>query len=404
MRSEALLRFSFQGVRTLITIKFSEEEKGRFGIVGHVGVGHVHSHSGFVQDDSVGFAVAAHILKQAVPTDTIIEEAYADVNTNSVTVITKAGGKATLSPRRGITPREAEIITSAKGLDASYSQNCAIDVFGRIYGQGAAELQVCFQGVCALAVLESFKKTAGEKLSYTTEKFENKYDVSAATVLDIDGIPVSLMLVINGTNGGIGPDEDYEGNANWTEKGELMHKFALDSIPTTVIESKAFIPGMADTVSENQWMVRAQENIDCTILGESLYASAKELELPVRYETGLMPMPNGALERATVAFADKIIDYAEKLKTADSCADKTVYVAEIAKLISEDAGGVTFMSNSVNDKVRGAGTLPKISAVLSMVTTREYQAYWKIPQVTAEETENYAKIVIKAIKNLAEQG
>jgi len=384
----------------LTTIKFSEEKQGRYGIVGHVGVGHVHSHSGFVQDDSVGFAVAAHILKQAIPTGTIIEEAYADVDTNSVTVVTNAGGKATLSPRRGITPREAEIINSAKGLDAIYTQNCAIDVFGRIYGQGTAELQVCFQGACALAVLESFKKTAKAKLLFTSEKFEDKYDVSAATVLDIDGVPVSLMLVINGTNGGIGPDEDYEGNANWTEKGELMHKFALDSIPTTVIESKAFIPGMADTVSENQWMVRAQEGIDCTMLGEALYLSAKRLQLPVRYETGIMPMPNGALAKATAAFADKIIDCAQKLKTADSSADKTVYVAEIAKLISEDAGGVTFMSNSVNDRVRGAGTLPKISAVLSMVTTRQYQAYWKIPKVTEEETENYAKIVINAVKNL----
>ena len=42
------------------------EGRGAFGVVGHVGVGHVHSHSGFVQDDSVGFAVAAGLLQRAL--------------------------------------------------------------------------------------------------------------------------------------------------------------------------------------------------------------------------------------------------------------------------------------------------------------------------------------------------
>ena len=48
-------------------IRFSEQQKGILGVSGHVGVGHVHSHSGFVQDDSAGLAVAARILKQALP-------------------------------------------------------------------------------------------------------------------------------------------------------------------------------------------------------------------------------------------------------------------------------------------------------------------------------------------------
>ena len=382
-------------------IKLSSEKKGLYGIVGHVGVGHVHSYNGFVQDDSVGFAVASYILRQAVPTRTKIAEAFADADANSVTVVTEEGGRATLSPRRGITPREAEIIASAKGLDAIYSQNCAIDVFGRIYGQGAAELPVCFQGACALAVLDSFKKTAKDRLIFTTEKFENKYDVSAGIVLDINNIPVSLLLVVNGTNGGIGPDEDYEGNTNWTEKGELMKTLGLDAVLTTVVESKAFIPVLAESVAENRWMIRAQEGIDSTELGEALYASASELELPARLEKNIMPMPEGALARSTAAFADKITELAGKLRNEDCCARKAEYVAEIAKLISEDAGGVTFMSGSVNDKVRGAGTLPKISAVLSMVVSAEYVKHWKIPCVTEEEVENYAKITLRAVEKLA---
>ena len=51
-----------------MTICFSDKQKGILGISGHAGVGHVHSHSGFVQDDSAGLAVAALILKKALPT------------------------------------------------------------------------------------------------------------------------------------------------------------------------------------------------------------------------------------------------------------------------------------------------------------------------------------------------
>ena len=385
----------------MTTIRISDKKQGLYGISGHVGVGHVHSHSGFVQDDSAGFAVASLILKKAVDVDTTIAKVYADPDKNTITVTTASGGTGTLSPRRGVTPSEAVILAGAAGLDAVYTQNVAVKVCGRIYGQGAAEVPVALQGACALAVMDSFRIALGDKLLMTKEKFDNKYDVSAGIVLDIDDIPVSLMLVVNGTNGGIGPDEDYEGNTNWTEKGEMMRAFGLDSIPTTVIESKAFIPGMADKLTENQYMVRAQEGVDCMELGEALYAAGRELGLPIRYEKNLMPMPNGALARATADFADKVISAATKLRTADSAKEKTELTAEIAKLISEDAGGVTFMSSSLNNIVRGAGTLQGISAVLSMVTTREYQAYWKIPMLEETEAEGYKNVIIKAIKTLA---
>ena len=52
-------------------IKLSTAKQGLYGISGHVGVGHVHSHCGFVQDDSTGFAVAASILQKAVPIEKV---------------------------------------------------------------------------------------------------------------------------------------------------------------------------------------------------------------------------------------------------------------------------------------------------------------------------------------------
>ena len=70
------------------------EGRGAFGVVGHVGVGHVHSHSGFVQDDSVGFAVAAGLLQRAMPVDTAIACAEADVDANTITMISLSGNSS----------------------------------------------------------------------------------------------------------------------------------------------------------------------------------------------------------------------------------------------------------------------------------------------------------------------
>ena len=384
-------------------IKLSVCKKGKYGIVGHVGVGHVHSHSGFVQDDSAGFAVASLLLKKAVAVDTTIKAVAIDLEDNSVTVTTQSGGIGTAYARRGFTPAEQEIAMRAVGQEAIFTQNVAVHTFGHIYGQGAMETSVALQGACALAVLDSFKKALPGQLQVAEEEFPNKYDTFAGTVLDIDGLPIALMLVINGTKGGIGPDEDYEGNTNYTKKGELMASLGLDAVPTMVVESKAYIPAMAATVPENQYMIRAQKDLDCTELGQAVYQIGLELGLPVRFEDNLMPLAPGGLEQATHNIAREIMATAEELLHIDTAADKTRILAQLNKLVSEDAGGVTFMSNSVNSVMRGAGTLPGITAVLSMVTTTAYKEHWKIPMLEQQEAENYLKLILGGIKKLDSQ-
>ena len=377
-------------------IKLSTARQGLYGISGHVGVGHVHSHCGFVQDDSAGFAVAASILQKAVPIDTTIKSVVVDLTAGSITVTTAAGGQGTVTARRGYTPAEKEIAARAVGMDAIYTQNTAVNTFGRIYGQGAMETAVALQGACAMAVLDSFAQAMGDKLLLSTTKLAGKYDKFAATVIDIDGIPISLMLVINGTDGGIGPDEDYEGNTNFAEKGEIMAQLGLDKIPTVVVESKAYIPALADSVPQNMFMVRAQRDLDCTPLGQALFAAGKDLQLPIRFEEAMMPLAPGALAASTKAIAE---EYKRgELATVDSAADKVQLLAKLNQLVSQDAGGVTFMSNSVHGAMRGAGTLPGISAVLSMVVTTEYRDFWLIPQVTEADVANYQQIIINAFK------
>src|SRR5699024_10618534 len=127
-------------------IRKSRYEKGIIGICGHIGVGHTHSHSGFVQDDSAGLAVVASLLKKVLPIDSTIESVEVDINKSTITIQTVDGGIGHTSVRRGITPHEAEMIENILNKDAIYSQRIVLNTLGRIYGQGVMEVQVALQG------------------------------------------------------------------------------------------------------------------------------------------------------------------------------------------------------------------------------------------------------------------
>ena len=380
-------------------ILFSEQQKGILGISGHAGVGHVHSHSGFVQDDSAGLTAAALILKKALPVDTAISHVQVSIEEGTITVYTNGGGEAKASPRRGIAPYEKELLeTRAPGLDAAFSQNAAVRVFGRVYGQGVCEAASCFQGACALAVLDTFVKAAPERFHVSPPAKKGYLDKAITTVLDVDGIPMALMLLVNFTEGGIGPAEDYEGNVPWDFKEPVMKAVGLDTVPTIILESKAYIPALAPELTENKLMFRAEEGIDNLPLAEALLGTADKLGIPCCLKTNAMPLVSGSLAKATAAYADRLIALAEKLKTADDCLEKVTITADLASLISQDAGGVTFMGNTVNDQMRGAGIIPGSGAILSMIVTTDYKDYVKIPMLTEEDASWYVSVVLEGMK------
>lgn len=380
-------------------IKFSEQPKGILGITGHVGVGHVHSHSGFVQDDSAGLTAASLILKKALPVDTGISDVQVSVEEGLITVRTKGGGEASASPRRGIAPYEKELLeTRGPGLDAAFSQNAAVRVFGRMYGQGVCEAASSFQGACALALLDTFVKMAPERFHISLPAKHGYLDKAITTVLDVDGIPMALMLLVNFTEGGIGPAEDYEGNVPWDFKEPVMKAVGLDTIPTILIESKAYIPAFASELTENMLMLRAEEGTDNLPLAKALLQTAREHHIPCCLKTNAMPLSPGSLKKATAAYADKLITLAEQLKAADDCLEKVTLTAQLAALISQDAGGVTFMGNTVNDQMRGAGIIPGPNAILSMIVTSKYKNYIKIPMLTEEDASHYVTVILNGMK------
>ncbi|MCG5031936.1 hypothetical protein MAF45_10870 [Mesosutterella sp. OilRF-GAM-744-9] len=387
----------------MTTIRLSGKEKGRFGIVGHAGVGHVHSHSGFVQDDSAGFAAAARILKEALPADTRIARAYADQARGLVTVETESGGRGCASTSRGITPAEQELLERSIGLDAALPQNAAVHTFGRVYGQGALPLPSAFEGACALAALDSFGRAGGGSFLLSPVSPPPNYDRCGGTVIELDGLPVSLLLVVNGTRGGLGPDEDLEGNVCEGVKKDLMERLGLNRIPTVVVESKAYAPAAARDLKENRYLVRVQKNLDCGELGQALLRAGQSLGLPIFLADDAMPLEPGALRKATRRVGEQIVRLGQEFMNAESAAEKVSIIARLNRLASEDAGGVTFMSNAVHDRMRGAGTLPGISALLSMNVTSDYIRQAVIPTLTQEDLEGYRAIIVKALEALGSE-
>ena len=58
---------------------------------------------------------------------------------------------------------------------------------------------------------------------------------------------------------------------------------------------------------------------------------------------------------------------------------------------------MTFMGNTVNDQMRGAGIIPGKNTILSMIVTKEYKDYVKIPMLTEEDAEAYVSVILNGM-------
>ncbi len=384
-----------------MNIKPSFSSKGVMGIFGHAGVGHVHSHLGFVQDDSAGLAVVTSFLKKAFPVNTVIERVTVDHPTNTITVVTASGGRGTGSARRGITPFEAELVQRAVGLDAQYSQAVAFTTFGRIYGQGVMETAVALQAAAALALIDTFERNYPDKFLAALEDIPGNMGRMIGAVLDFDGIPVSLLAIVNATIGGLGPDEDLEGNVSLGAKGRLMNKIGLDAVPGIVVESKPYVPGLCGDILESTFLIRANANADNSTVAACLAEAASEQNLPYMVSDSAFPRGHNELALATSNLGKKIADLGMQLSSAATSRRKVELVGKLAEIISQDAGGVTFMSDSLHNVVAGAGTIPGTAAVISLLVTKSYIEKWKIPIVTPEDVNRYSVIIESAVIKLA---
>ncbi len=370
-------------------------------IAGHAGAGHVHSHSGFVQDDSVGFAVTCNLMKKFYPVDTTIESVQIEGDT--ISVQTKDGGKGSALARRGFTPWEKELVQKAVGHDGLYSQGVACICFGRMYGQGAMEGAVALQSAICLAVIDTFLTVHGNHFLTSSEGIDGNIGRCLGTVVSYNDIYIALLATLNATAGGIGPVEDNEGNINLSEKGALMEALGINLIPTIIVESKAWIPALGSSLKCDTFLARFNREIDNPVVGEALYHAIQQLRLPAILADTHYPRDARDMNNLSIALAEKVLRIGEELKKDTTSKGKCQLMAELVKLAAEDGGGISYMSSDVYQVVGGGGLMPGSAAVLSLAVCEKTIQHEVIPFLHKEELAKYSDICLQAVEEIIKQ-
>ncbi len=386
-----------------MTICQSKEKRGIVGLVGHVGVGHVHSHNGFVQDDSAGFAVVTDILRQAYSVDLKIVQIKADLKSGEILVRTADGGVGLAFARRGVTPIEEELMQRIVGSDAVCTQTLAMQALGRIYGQGVLEVPCALQAAIALACVDTFVRKHSNSFRIVSEDIPSQIGKILGGVVEIDGVAVSVLAVVNATFGGVGPVEDLEGNVCLGNKGRLMQELGLLHMPTIVVESKAYVPAVCSDLLEDSFWFRINKEYDNETVYACLCEAATELGYPFLSSDTAYPRIKDGLGCSTREIAQQIIALGKELELAQTSKEKVGIVSKLALLVSQDCGGVTFMSNALHEIVSGGGTILGTTAVISMLVCQENIDFWKIPVLTRSDLERYKKIICLALFLLAQK-
>lgn len=381
-------------------IKTSKEKKGLIGICGHVGVGHTHSHSGFVQDDSVGFVVISQILRSALPIDTKIKNV--EIIDEAIIVETEDGGIGKAFISSGITPSEKELMVNIIGMDSLYSQQIVIKTLGRICGQGTMKVAVTLQAAISLALLDTFRVKYPDKVTVVDEDISGNIGKILGTVVDIDNIPVSILITINATLNGLGPVEDLEGNIMLGNKGSLIKSLGLDKTPSIVIESKSYIPSICKNLNHNKFLIRGNREYDNMTVAKSLEKAAKLSNLPYMSNYETLDRDSSDFINSVKKLGEDIVLLGKNFKESQTSSQRVNLINDLYKLVSEDAGGVTFMSNALQKSVASAGMMKGTSAVLSLLVSKEYIDHYKIPYVVYEDVEGYISIVLEGVKILYE--
>jgi len=210
------------------------------------------------------------------------------------------------------------------------------------------------------------------------------------------------MAVLNATIGGIGPVEDQEGNLNFYSKGQLMDNLGIENIPVIILESKAYIPSISDSLDKTSFLVRFNKEMDNPAVGEALSDAIRKNSLPLIQSDTAYPRYSGEMRDITAKLGRRICDLGRQLEFAKKSSDKVRLIGELAILISQDAGGVSYMTEELHEIAAGGGLIPGTAAVLSMAVNKSYIKQNVIPEFAKKDCSNYISIIVNAIKILSQ--
>lgn len=370
----------------------------RICIAGHAGVGHAFGHSGLVQDDSQGFALAGSILCSLSGVSPEIAEVTVDAGEHSLKVTTASGGTGKGFPARGITPFEVPLLKSVAGENACFPQRCAMKAFGRLYGHGVLEVPVALEYAVAEALMDSLRKKLPGFLMMQ-RRTEQADDIVGGADVSLGRVPVTVMLTVNGSSKGIGPVENLEGNIPLDFKKTVMEELGILKAPTIVVESKAWFPAL-EGIEEETFLVRYNRDLDSDTVGSCLEQALEETGAPSKVIDSAFPAEKGVMSKNTAAFSRRLSYLAEELGRSTRSEEKCRLASELSRLVTQDLGGVIFMDDHVHDIYRAAGTAPGTAAVLSVAVPESQAKDLVIPFATEENIRDMTAVITRACELL----
>ncbi len=380
-------------------IEFSKKSHGTCGIVGHAGCGHVNSHLGFIQDDSGGLSAVIRLLQRFTHLDLTITSVVAKTGLDNAyfEVTTKSRGVGKAFARRGITEHELRLAQFSVGKEAVNSQAIVAQCFGRVLGQGAMEVPVALQTAIANASMDSFVKSFPDRFLYGDEEIEGNCGKILGTVLTVDGFDTSVLALSNASIGGVGPNEDIEGNVNLYGKKEMMHSLKLDNLPSIVIEGKVCAEPLSPYINEPTFLIRGNIEDDNPVVANCLFEASKILGFPAEYRGELLKRSSTAMAELTRKQADYLLNLAKSLSTSTTASEKVAIAAEFNRFCSEELGGITFMSEDIHQVMGGVGCIPGTSCVLSLFIPTAQLKRDVQPSLTLDDVDRYVDLCVRSV-------
>ncbi|WP_027186839.1 hypothetical protein [Desulfovibrio cuneatus] len=369
-------------------------------LAGHIGVGHAYSHSGFVQEDSVGFAALLHILQRACPMNFTVTKV--DGEGDTVRVHTAQGGVGEGTALRGFTPFERDMMQRAVGQVCLAPQTAAVRIFGRIYGQGVCEPAAAFSLALAKAYVHTVQLAWPEATLHAPEDVAGGCGEFLGGNMSVHNEPVAWLLSVNASPGGIGPVEDAEGIIPIGNKGELMAALGMDTCPALILESKAYNPKLSDALAETTYYARWNEEHDNAVVGACLRMALEESGLPFKVQADAYPR-NGALTDETKRIGDVIAQLGQEYASAQTASHKVTLAYRLACIASQDLGGSIFMSDVIFELAGAGGLWPGQAAVLSSLTSQDDLRRMGTLTVTEEELRRLADIALATACHMTQQ-
>lgn len=217
----------------------------------------------------------------------------------------------------------------------------------------------------------------------------------------IHGLDVSVMALVNATAGGIGPNEDVEGNVDLYGKTAVMERFGLRRAPTLLVEGKVCAKPLSPVISEPTFLIRAYPSDDNPAAARAYIRAAERLGFPAVYREELLARDPKAMRSLTEQMGRRLEALGIALQRAASSAEKVAIAAEVNRFASEELGGITFMSEDIHAVMGGVGQIPGTTACMSLFIPDEELKAAVIPVLSMADANRFADMLYEGLRELA---